>query len=119
MNNNITSTDPANIDLTYQDLLDSGISIREFGRACGVATALLWKRRGIPKNHQATCRKKIADAKAGITAAAGITAENVTIPHIKNSGFTLDEFAERLGIPSIRDFCVVVPGIEGRLRQDL
>jgi hypothetical protein len=107
MNNNITSTDPANIDLTYQDLLDSGISIREFGRACGVATALLWKKRGIPKNHQATCRKKIADARQ--SAKAGITAENITIPHIKNSGFTLDEFAERLGIPSIRNFCVVVP----------
>lgn len=48
-------------DLSYQDLLESGIPIGHFSKLCGVKNAGIWKTQGIPEKHQAVCLKLIAD----------------------------------------------------------
>lgn len=52
------------IVLSYQNLLDSGIPIIHFSKACGVLNAAIWKRDGIPKKHNAICLRMIAESNA-------------------------------------------------------
>lgn len=46
-------------DLTYDDLLDSGISIAKFAKAAGIKNAADWKKKGIPAKFQPVIRSII------------------------------------------------------------
>ena len=97
--------------VSYQDLLDSHYSLKDFSRFCGcsVASVKMWKNRGIPKKYQSILSVKILVKNNSLFGKRVIkSAKNVTTPkELKRGSFPLRisnlEIEKKINVTLVKD----------------